>query len=455
MTKKVRLEKENVGNKKALLFSIIGAVLALIIIVTTLCLVFLNKNDHPNNLFSKGLVAVKFSDGWGYINKKGDVVISGQFSEATPFSDNGLALVKLDGYYGFINTKGKYVVNPIYSDALPFNNSHLTAVKRNGKYGYINEQGKTIIPLQFDEASDFCYDLALVKIGGKYGFINEKGDFVINPSFDEARSFNNSKLTVVGKLNSNKEMMYACVSKKGKLLTDFMLNAVYVSEKYVLTFDGVYYGLCGLDLVPLFKTSYQIANFPISLDPFYNLGSKLIPFRDGETYKYGYLNLKGQVVIPATYDMIGNFNNGLAMVKKDNKYGFIDTNGKLVVSNKYSIARPFSEGYAVVGNIDGDNTSYGLIDKNGNVVLDIVYYDLGNVTNGLSYFTTFDSKLIGYINPSKKVVVPQEYTQVSKNIMAYDVTDDGYIVVRKDDQYGILTKDGKFLVNPYLVDVKY
>ena len=455
MTKKVKLENENGTNKKALIFSIIGAFLAIVVIVTTVGLVFFNKNDNSNNLFSKGLAAVKFSDGWGYINKKGDVVIPGQFGEAYPFSDNGLALVKLDGYYGFINTKGKYVVNPIYSNALSFNDSHLTAVKRNGKYGYINEQGETIIPLQFDEASAFCYDLASVKIGGKYGFINERGEFVINPIYDEARSFTNNKITVVGKFNHNKEMMYACVSKKGNLLTDFMLNKVYVSDKFVITYDGVYYGLCGLNLVPLFKTEYQITDFPISLDSFYNLGDKLIPFRDNETYKYGYLNLKGQVVIDAKYDMIGNFNDGLAMVKKDNKYGFINTQGQLIVSNKYNVVRDFSEGYAVVGKTEGDHTYYGLIDTKGNVVLDISYYDLGDVSNGLSYFTTFESRLIGYIAPNKKIVVPQEYTQVSKTIMGYDVTDDGYIVVRKDDKYGILRKDGNFLVNPYLVDVKY
>ena len=61
-------------------------------------------------MFSNGLVAVRLDDGWGYINKKGEVVIKGQFGDAYPFSDNGLALVSVDGHYGFINTKGKYVI---------------------------------------------------------------------------------------------------------------------------------------------------------------------------------------------------------------------------------------------------------------------------------------------------------------------------------------------------------
>ena len=455
MEKETKAQKTTI-NKKPIIISICSTLLAIVIICTTLLLIFSNKTDENEiYMFSKNLVAVKLDDGWGYVNQKGEVVIKGQFGEANPFAENGLALVAIDGHYGYINTEGKFEINPIYSQAKSFTeDSSLVLVKRNSKYGYINSKGEEVIPCQFEEAYSFSNGLALVGVGGKYGYINEKGKFVINPIYDYAESFVNDKLAVVGKEN-NSELIYACVSSKGELLTDFMLDEVYVSEDYVITFDGVYYGLCDLKLNPLFKTNYQIAGFPIDINSFKNLDDELIPFKDTETYKYGYLNISGQIVIEAKYDIIGNFYNDLAMVKFDNKYGFINTQGQLIVNNEYDITRNYNESFAVVGkDIDGEMT-YGLVNSLGNIVIELKYFDLGDVNNGLSYFTTFDNELVGYVDTSDKVVIPQAYSFISKSIVAYDFTDDGYAVVKQDSLYGILNTKGEYVVNPYLLAVNY
>lgn len=452
--KKEKVKKEQNQTKKSckkpLIISLVSGCLAVVLIFVAVFTIFSNKpKEDKVNLFSNNLVAVKLDDGWGYMNNKGEVKINAQFEKAYPFADNGLALVSLDGFYGFINLKGQYVINPIYSEANSFvENNDLTVVKRNLKYGYVNKDGKEVIPCQFENAYQFSNGLAVVKIGGKYGFINSKGKFEVNPIYDYAESFKNNKVSVVGK-RIDDEMMYAIVSKSGDLLTDFMLNQVYTNEDYVITFDGTYYGFCKLDLVPLFKTDYQIAGFPINLSSFDDIDEKLIPFRNNETYKYGFLNMDGQVVIEAKYDIVDNFYDGLALVKFDGKYGFIDAKGKLVIANTYDHVNSFSEGYAVVSNDD----KFGLIDKAGKVVVEIKYARLSDVNNGLICFSTTDSDLIGYMDVNGKVVIPQEYAQIGE--LGLNATDDGYVVVKQGDKYGVLDITGKYVINPYLLNIMF
>ena len=68
------------------------------------------------------------------------------------------------------------------------------------------------------------------------------------------------------------------------------------------------------------------------------------------TGKYGFVNDGGLVMIDPVYDQAYDFNNGMALVSKDDKYGYISENGNIVVQPKYEYASSFSCGYAVVKN---------------------------------------------------------------------------------------------------------
>jgi hypothetical protein len=51
--------------------------------------------------------------------------------------------------------------------------------------------------------------------------------------------------------------------------------------------------------------------------------------------KYGFINSKGQVVIPLMYEYADDFNNNLAIVKLNSKFGLINKKGKIVLKNLY------------------------------------------------------------------------------------------------------------------------
>lgn len=145
-----------------------------------LCAFFVE--DEFNNLETKR----------GFINKKGDIVISpmkGDFGLESGDSydydfHNGLALHRSNEQhlFGFINKQGNLSIDTTYEYALPFS-ENLAGVCSNYKCGFIDKTGKTVIPLQFNDIKNFSENLAAVYDGTKWGYINKQGNYVIKPQF--------------------------------------------------------------------------------------------------------------------------------------------------------------------------------------------------------------------------------------------------------------------------------
>lgn len=53
-------------------------------------------------------------------------------------------------------------------------------------------------------------------------------------------------------------------------------------------------------------------------------------FRVSQNDKYGFIDKKGNEVIPCEYDEVDYFHDGLAYVAKGNKWGYIDKSGREV-----------------------------------------------------------------------------------------------------------------------------
>jgi len=74
-----------------------------------------------------------------------------------------------------------------------------------------------------------------------------------------------------------------------------------------------------------------------------------IPYRKGD--RWGYCHKNKKIVIPIRFEEAYPFSRksgGLALVMVNNKYGFIDTKGNMVIPAIYDLAVDFSEGFACV-----------------------------------------------------------------------------------------------------------
>lgn len=74
-------------------------------------------------------------------------------------------------------------------------------------------------------------------------------------------------------------------------------------------------------------------------------------------------------VIPAIYDEVFCFKDGLASVEQDEKCGYINPAGEVVIPLEYETAMSFSEGYASV--VKGGKCGY--INKENEVVIPFIY----------------------------------------------------------------------------------
>lgn len=81
----------------------------------------LSKFDYIGS-FSDGLAIIKLNKLYGYIDKKGDVVIEPTFLRATDFSE-GLAVVQenIKSKLGYINKQGNFIIKPRFEEATLFN----------------------------------------------------------------------------------------------------------------------------------------------------------------------------------------------------------------------------------------------------------------------------------------------------------------------------------------------
>ena len=66
--------------------------------------------------------------------------------------------------------------------------------------------------------------------------------------------------------------------------------------------------------------------------------------------KQGFVNRSGQLIIPAKFDIAGNFFDGLAHVKLGDHWGVVDKKGHWVLQPKFDDILGFFEGLSAVEN---------------------------------------------------------------------------------------------------------
>jgi hypothetical protein len=247
--------------------------------------------------------------------------------------------------------------NPIALPVEDLFSEGLLAVQKDGRYGYIDEKGNKKIEFYFDLAYAFKDGVALVKVGTKWNLIDKKGAKVFEDDF--AYLERDVETDLIWFVEDEK---LGLMTKAGKVLAD----AIYDVDK-----SG--------------STYYVYANF----------SEGLARVSDGTTY--GFLDEKGEVAIPLTYDSAGYFHEGLAYVEDNGKFGYINSKGDVAIPLTFDDANSFNvNGQALVEL--GDFMK--LIDKKGKIVIDSMdyIYDVGTY-----YICEKDGKVSLYDTDGEKV----------------------------------------------------
>jgi hypothetical protein len=145
----------------------------------------------------------------------------------------------------------------------------------------------------------------------------------------------------------------------------------------------------------------------------YPAASSMMQTADGKFYafvyngtKTGYINDKGEVIIPFIYDDAAPFSEGVARVKKEGKYGYINFSGQTVIPFNYTFAADFRSGKARVE----QGGKYGFIDTHGNVAIGFNFYDAGDFSEGVAPVMTEQGSW-GFINAQGNFVIQPSFTK--------------------------------------------
>ena len=134
--------------------------------------------------------------------------------------------------------------------------------------------------------------------------------------------------------------------------------------------------------------------------------NQLIPFYVSKGF-YGYkIKSSNDVVIPAQFERAGNFEDGIAVVKKRGKYGSINKVGEVVVEFIYDHFSTFDGGVARVM-VDG---KWGLINKRGRMV-SLMYDKLEDFNNYMLAFVRKENKW-GAIDKTGREIVPCKFDRL-------------------------------------------
>lgn len=245
---------------------------------------------------------------YGYSDSKGNVVIEPAFKYAEPFFDCGLAPVTTaDDKKGLIDIDGNYVVIPEW-DYIAYSEGSFICYQYKRGYSHI-----------FDEKGSLQFEY--------YGYIGAFSEGLI-PSYDDsARGYVDKKGVLTIPLDYDE-------------LGQFVNGVAEVAQSYMG--PSYYIDKAGNDLTD-------------------TVSSGLRMYEDTDTSLFGYMNNKGEIVIPAIFGEAAPFLNGYAVVNassyiENGKYGVIDTNGNYVLEPVYCGITRLGNGLVAVGEkIDPDD----------------------------------------------------------------------------------------------------
>jgi hypothetical protein len=292
---------------------------------------YMEASDFSEDLAWVG-IATKLvgggSQSWGrksgYINKQGQFVfaidgtrsietssrLSNAYSESCQFKDGIAPFLKTpENQWGYINKTGKFVIKPKFEDACGFVNG-FARVKTQEGIRFINRKGQ-FISKAFSQARDFADGMAAVQPSSewhsKWGYINTDGQMVIKPQFDQAANFAEGCALVsvfTKKINTNTEAPTWDVQLQRWLgLGRYSITNLSDQKTWIIDRSGK-------------KIDIDVGSaWPpdLTLPCFSNQFSEgLIGARRDS--RVGFIDKTGKVVIPAKWQSVGNFHEGLAHV---------------------------------------------------------------------------------------------------------------------------------------------
>ena len=318
--------------------------------------------------------------------------------EDAEFLDDGFVMLYIedergDIRKGVLDKNGKEIISISFKDVY-YLGEGLFSAKQGDNWSLLSNSGKALTPYKYQLMSLAGEGLVKAKLNNKFGFLDTNGQEVIQFNFNEVLSNFYNGMAIV-KAGSN----HYIITKTAK--------------ETPLLFDKVDYFYRGLARVE-------------------------------KTGKFGFINRKGEVVVPCKYSRAEDFYwHRLSNVGSNGKSGYIDTTGAEVIPLKFDYSESFREGlaYVAINYVDGEGNyrtgKYGFIDETGKLVIENKFKIAGDFSEGLAW-AYIESKC-GFIDKTGKEIIPFTWESAEK-------FQEGLAPVMVNGKWGFIDKKGKLVI---------
>jgi hypothetical protein len=275
--------------------------------------------------FSEGLAAVRMKDDCGYIDATGAFRIPPRFESARSFSEGRAVVSVADSgniKYFFVDKTGILIGGKGYENAGPFSEGFAPA-QEHGNWFYVDESGKQAFGEEslFDTADCFAEGLAHVSKDGHHGFIDRTGGWSIAARFRSAKSFSDGLAAVQGN-----DGLWGYVDHEGsvRIPAQFESAGQFSAGLAPVRLSGEArekgFGYIDKDgnlaIEPRFGAAHSFAEqlALVSITDPYASDSADLDGTVADPKRWGYIDLRGEMVIPPHFVQAEDFHDGVASV---------------------------------------------------------------------------------------------------------------------------------------------
>lgn len=285
------------------------------------------------------------------------------------------------------------------------------AFKMEGKtrlWGYIDDSGKFIIEPKYENALEFSEEgIAQVYNDNAIGVINPKGEEIIPTRYKEITELKNGYIKAF-----DGEVNYV-FNKEGKL--QFSGNYVYIGPYSDDLFSVAKYNDNKDVLMGYVNKSGEVVVEPKYMRAYDFQNGRAVVMKDQELHQI--IDKNGKELKDLEYNLVVPSTEGnIYLVRnKDNLYGYIDGEGNAIVEPKFQNGSLFEDGNAIVAVKENDSILFGVINKEGNYIIEPKYENILNLGKG--YFgVANDRDRIGY-----KYAVVNDKGELITDFVCYDL----------------------------------
>ncbi len=373
-----------------------------------------------------------------FLTKKGESIQTlAQYDKIMPFQKTLTAVLK-DTLWGFINQKYEEVIPCQYRLVRAFSEG-LAAVRTTEGWHYINETGEKVLELNpnIRNVGQMKSGMAWFSVGSIFGFSSVDNPVAIFPKFTKASDFDGDVAVIKEKAG------FGIIDRNGKYILKPSLRHIKSFNNSEVTAykksDSRFWGLISkqgefitdakFDLIGQFKNGYA-------------------KIRKG--YSYGLIDSTGKIVIPIEYDGLGYYNEGLITARpRYGKWQYINLKNQVIIKDNFQKIEAFKNGKAVVTSLMDRKNAISVINKNGSY-----FYKSVENQKALHY----QEGIVGiqktiYSDNFRRSDNIYYYIDSSKNIIRDDFIEiqpfqNGLAIVKKERGFGVIDEAGMYIIEP-------